>query len=57
MHNKVHEAYAQEEVRKMIPRSHQELKKLYERTKEPRSSPTVMVAKVEEWQNQLQQVQ
>ena len=36
MHNKVHESYAQEEVRKMIPKVFTTLEALYRKTKQPR---------------------
>lgn len=37
MHSKVHETYAQEEVRKMVPRVCQSLLGLYAKTKQPRA--------------------
>lgn len=36
MHSKVHENYAIEEVRKMVPRVCQALQALYAKTKQPR---------------------
>ena len=49
MHNKVHETYAQEAVRKMIPRVSQDMRELYLSTMEPRTSPGIMVNKIAEW--------
>jgi hypothetical protein len=36
MHNKSHESYAQDEVRKMIPKFFANLESLYTKTKQPR---------------------
>ena len=48
MHNKVHESYAQEEVRKMIPKVFTTLEALYRKTKQPRLQASPMMRKIEE---------
>lgn len=50
MHSKVHESYAQEEVRKMIPKIYHSLAALYAKTKQPRLEPVFMAERISEWE-------
>lgn len=57
MHSKVHETYAIEEVRKMVPRVSHALQSLYAKTKQPRTEAEAMCVRVEEWGEELGRIQ
>ena len=50
MHSKAHECYAQEQVKKMIPKISCSLSSLYALTKQPRTEASVMVERIAEWE-------
>jgi thiaminase len=56
MHNKVHETYAQEEVKKLVPKVLANLEQLYSSTKQPRLSTPEMVAQIKQWESEFTEI-